>query len=131
VPRKKSSCCRKSASHLTIIIRLSQAVAKIATPIAAKRFVETLIEWFDSCVQQAGERDADFYHSTASYFSHRRANIGTEPSFVIYEFGLTLPDAVWQHPVLVEVRRLVAEMTIYINVSETFFPRAVTLDDAD
>jgi hypothetical protein len=81
--------------------------------------VQALVNWFQSCVEQAAERDANFYHSTTSYFTGRRTNIGTEPSSAVYELGLTLPDTVWGHPVVMDLRRLAADMTIYANVGNS------------
>lgn len=97
-------------------IRFSQSLANVATETASKHMVQALVNWFQSCVEQAGERDANFYHSSTSYFTKRRTNIGTEPSFAIYELGLTLQDTVWGHPIVMELRRLAADMTIYANV---------------
>lgn len=100
-----------------MIARFTQSVAKVANPVAWEHLVETILDWFESAVKQARERDADFYHSTTSYFTSRRVNIGVEPSLVIFELGLSLPDVVWRHSVIMELRRLVADMTFLTNVS--------------
>lgn len=113
----RSTHLRENAPDLTLMLRFSQSLASVATESAAKHMVQALVEWFQSCVEQAGDRDADCYHSTTSYFANRRANIGTEPSFAIYELGLTLPDTVWHDPTILVLRRLAADMTIYANVS--------------
>lgn len=72
-----------------------------------------------SCVKQASDRDANVHHSTALYLSRRRINIGAEPSFVIFKLGLSLPDSVKNHPVILELRALETDMTIYTNVSNS------------
>jgi hypothetical protein len=79
--------------------------------------VETLIDWLQSVVDQAEDRDSNTVRTIDAYFETRRQNIGCRPTFVIGEFNLSIPKEDLSHPTITKLEILAADMTLIVNVS--------------
>lgn len=77
---------------------------------ASKRFTASFDDYLDSVVTQAADRDTKRVRSIQSYFGVRRRTIGALPSFAVMEAGLSIPDAVMNLPVVMELTDVVTEM---------------------
>ena len=87
-----------------------------ATPTSQRHMIEALTENFDSIVKQAADRDKNVSLSVESYIQFRRINVATPAFFTIMEFGLDLPDEVFQHPVIADLCIQVTDMILLDNV---------------
>lgn len=67
-------------------------------------------------VQQAEDRTYNHVRSLDSYLAVRRDTIGAKPSFAILELEMDLPDHVFNHPTLENLRTWVIDMLCIGNV---------------
>ena len=79
--------------------------------------VESLIDYLESVVQQAADRDNNTIRTIDQYLANRRENIGARPSYVPMELDLDLTDDIFYHPVMTELAYYIAELIILDNVS--------------
>ena len=98
------------------VSRFWERAIKTATPTSQRHMIEGISEMFDSVVQQAADRDKNVSRSIESYIKFRRANICTPAMFVVMELGLDIPDKVFQHPVIADLRTQVTDMILLDNV---------------
>lgn len=70
----------------------------------------------DGVVQQAEDRTHTHMRTIDSYLEVRRDTIGAKPSFAILELEMDLPDEVFNHPVLENLRTWVIDMLCIGNV---------------
>ena len=89
---------------------------KTATPSSQRHFVEAFTDYLNSVVEQAKDRDDDYYRTIDEYLKNRRENIGARPSYVPAELGLDLPDEAFYHPVIQELSYHIADLIILGNV---------------
>ena len=71
-----------------------------------------------SVVEQAKDREGDRVRTIEEYMVVRRLTIGTEPSYALAELRLSLPQEVYDHPLVKELRTDITDMIIYDNVSD-------------
>ena len=67
-------------------------------------------------VQQAEDRRQNHIRTLDSYLDVRRDTIGAKPSFAILELEMDLPDDVFNHPTLENLRTWVIDMLCIGNV---------------
>ncbi|KAG6895319.1 hypothetical protein C0993_009725, partial [Termitomyces sp. T159_Od127] len=84
--------------------------SKFACDGARRRFVETFEEYTASVVQQAEDRAQNYIRNVDDYLRVRRNTIGVKPSLVILQFGLNLPDGVFEDPVIQKLSTACVDM---------------------
>ena len=89
---------------------------KVASPTSAKHFVDALMDWTESVVIEAEERDKKIIRNLENYFSLRRRNIGTWANLCVCELHLNLPDEAYYHPMIKEMEELIADIVFLDNV---------------
>lgn len=100
--------------------RFWELAIKTATPTSQRRFVETFGHYMDAVVQQAEDRTRHRIRGLNSYLEVRRDTIGAKPSFAILELEMELPDDVFNHPILENIRLWVIDMLCIGNVGSKF-----------
>lgn len=75
----------------------------------------------DAVVQQAADRTQNHIRTLDSYLDVRRETIGAKPSFAILELDMDLPDDVFYHPTLENLRTWVIDMLCIGNVWTKIF----------
>lgn len=88
-----------------------------ASKTSASRFITLTEQYLNGVVSQARDREEHSIRSLEDYLQVRRSSVGIEPSFVMLELGYDLPDEVFHHPAVIELRRLAVEMITVDNVS--------------
>jgi hypothetical protein len=88
-----------------------------ASPTAAKHFVQCFSGYLESVVEQAQTRDSATVLTLDEYMKQRTRNVGVLPLFVLHELAFDLPDGVFYHPVINNLRDCVVKMLILDNVS--------------
>lgn len=68
-------------------------------------------------IAQARDREHHSLNNVDDYLRVRRYTIGVDPAYVMLELGYDLPDEVFHHPVVAELRELAIQMIILDNVS--------------
>lgn len=101
--------------------RFWELAIQTATPIAQSRFVDTFGQYMDAVVQQAADRTQNHIRTLDSYLDVRRETIGAKPSFAILELDMDLPDDVFYHPTLENLRTWVIDMLCIGNVWTKIF----------
>lgn len=79
----------------------------------------------DAVVQQAEDRTKHRIRTIESYLEVRRDTIGAKPSFALMELELDIPDEVFHHPTLENLRLWVIDMLCIGNVSNSHSSAAV------
>ena len=97
--------------------RFWELAIKTATPTSQRRFVQTFGHYLDAVVQQAEDRTHRHIRGLDSYLEVRRDTIGSKPSFAILELEMELPDDVFNHHILEDLRLWVTDMLCIGNVS--------------
>ncbi|KAJ7274930.1 isoprenoid synthase domain-containing protein [Mycena rebaudengoi] len=86
-----------------------------ASPTAAKHFVQCFSGYLESVVEQAQTRDSATVLTLDEYMKQRTRNVGVLPLFVLHELAFDLPDGVFYHPVINNLRDCVVKMLILDN----------------
>jgi hypothetical protein len=89
---------------------------KCLGPTAQKRFIDTFDIYTESVVQQAEDRDNHVFRGVDSYMQVRRDTIGAKPSFALLEHDMELPDEVFNHPLMYDLRMWCIDMLCLGNV---------------
>jgi hypothetical protein len=89
---------------------------KTASPSSQRRFVDTFVEYTQSVVEQAMDRDHNIIRTVDSYLAVRRDTIGAKSTFVVLEFDLDLPNDVLEHPTMVSLTNTTIDLIILGNV---------------
>jgi hypothetical protein len=110
--------CRRPA--LTDLHRFWTLAVKTASPTSQKHFIESFTGYLDAIIQEADDRDADAALTIANYLDIRARNIAAYPAFVPCELHLDLPDAIFHHPIITELRGIVAQLLILNNVRRSW-----------
>jgi len=99
------------------ICRFCERAFKIATPNAARHFVESFTEYLETNVDHAQDRENDIVPPLEGYLEMRRPNVGGRSLFFIGEMGFNIPDEAYYHSVIRELQDLTADLLTLDNVS--------------
>nr|8H72_A Chain A, Delta(6)-protoilludene synthase K435DRAFT_659367 [Dendrothele bispora CBS 962.96]8H72_B Chain B, Delta(6)-protoilludene synthase K435DRAFT_659367 [Dendrothele bispora CBS 962.96] len=88
---------------------------KCLGPTSQKRFIETFETYLYAVIVQADDRDHHVFRDVDSYMVVRRDTIGAKPSFALLEHNMDLPDDVFNHPLLEDLRTWCIDMLILGN----------------
>lgn len=114
--------------YINRLVRFWQLAIQTATPTAQRRFVDTFGRYMNAVVQQAEDRTRHHIRTLDSYLDVRRDTIGAKPSFAILELEMELPDRVFNHPTLENLRLWVIDMLCIGNVRLVFLPELELFD---
>ena len=89
-----------------------------ATPSSRARFEWSWRRYTAAVVEQAKDREGNRVRTIEEYMAVRRFTIGLEPSYALAALGLSLPQDVYEHPLVKELRVDVTDMVIYDNVGD-------------
>ena len=93
---------------------------KTATPRAAEHFVTGFTAYLRSVVREAEARDSGIVLTTEAYLAIRLENIGVHSLCAMGELLLSIPDALYYHPLLARMIELECEIVTIDNVSFRF-----------
>ncbi|KAI0706366.1 terpenoid synthase [Earliella scabrosa] len=88
---------------------------RVASEPSQRRFIKTFESYCQAVVQQAADRDKKHIRDVDSYFENRRENIGTKPCFAFLELDMNIPDAVMEHPTIVNLTNWATDIIIMDN----------------
>ena len=88
----------------------------MASESSQRRFIKTFESYCQAVVQEAADRDTKHIRDVDSYFENRRENIGTKPCFAFLELDMNIPDAVMEHPTIVNLTKWATDIIIMDNV---------------
>ena len=98
------------------LLRFWLNALECSTPTFRARFVEEWQLYVDSVVEQARDRDHTRFRSVEEHIALRRFTIGSRPSFAILELGLDIPQEIFDHPLLVDLRDTITDILCLDNV---------------
>ncbi|KAK7053206.1 hypothetical protein VNI00_003825 [Paramarasmius palmivorus] len=104
-----------SGTRLTHDSRFWKNAMKTGTPSFQRHFLDTFAAYLDSCVEQASDRGQSRVRDIATYFTIRRQNIGSLPSFAVLGVHMNLADNVLNDPVIQRLTMLSTDMLILGN----------------
>ncbi|KAG6897311.1 hypothetical protein C0992_002613 [Termitomyces sp. T32_za158] len=80
------------------------------------RFIEALDKYTAAVAGEAHDRAQNYIRNIDEYFLLRRDTIGAKPAFVVLEFGLNLPNEVFEDPVIQSLTNVCIDLIILSNV---------------
>lgn len=105
-------------------LRFWERGRKTATPRAAEHFVAGFTAYLRSVVREAEARDSGIVLTTEAYLAIRLENIGVQSLCAMGELLLSIPDALYYHPLLARMMELECEIVTIDNVSSVFVATA-------
>ncbi|KAI0774681.1 terpenoid synthase [Trametes elegans] len=84
-------------------------------PKALVHFLQGFVDFLRSIVSQAEDRSSGAIRSTRDYIEIRRNNSGALPTFLPCELRLRLPDEVFYHPHIVDLRTCIVDLVTTVN----------------
>jgi len=81
-----------------------------------RRFLDSFTKYLRAVVVEALDREQGHCRSMDDYLKLRRYTIGAEPSFLLHEMGMDLPDEVFYHPVIMELAENIIDLVLIDNV---------------
>ena len=97
-------------SNINQSARFWELAIQTATPTAQRRFVDTFGQYMYAVVQQAEDRRHNHIRTLDSYLE-------AKPSFAILELEMDLPDSVFNHPTLENLRTWAIDMICIVQLS--------------
>jgi len=88
---------------------------KSSSPTCQKRFIKSYELFMASVIERTKDRDHDYVRSLAEYFAIRRNTIGSEPSFVMLEMTLDIPEDVYSHEIISKLMTCATDMIVLSN----------------
>nr|BDI63090.1 sesquiterpene synthase [Auriscalpium vulgare] len=88
---------------------------KTATAASQRHFIQTFSEYAEAVILEAADRASERVRGIEDYLALRRLTAGPYPGFLPCELRIDLPEAVYNHPALANMRRLVAESIVLTN----------------
>ncbi|KAG6883541.1 hypothetical protein C0992_008520, partial [Termitomyces sp. T32_za158] len=88
---------------------------KCASEGARRRFIQSFDQYTASVVEQALDRTRGYIRNIDEYFLVRRETIGAKPAFWILQFGLNLPEDVFDDPIIQRLTISCTDMLILGN----------------
>lgn len=101
---------------LVLSTRFWELSSQFASIGARRRFIAALNSFTTAVVQQAQDRAQNYMRTVDEYFLIRRDTIGAKPAFAVLEFGLNLPDEVFEDPVIQTLTDVCIDLIILSNV---------------
>ncbi|KAJ7916958.1 isoprenoid synthase domain-containing protein [Mycena leptocephala] len=83
-----------------------------ASPSAAKQFLDLFFNYLQSVIDEANFQHSETVPTIEIYLQGRRANVGMRPCF---DLALNLPDEVFYHPGVEELRDAACELVFLYN----------------
>ncbi|KDR68480.1 hypothetical protein GALMADRAFT_78470 [Galerina marginata CBS 339.88] len=80
-----------------------------------KRFIDGFENYMTAVIAEANDRTNSQYRNFEEYLVLRRNTSGTILSFVVVEFGLDIPDEVYNHPRVQALLQNGADLIIFVN----------------
>ena len=115
---------RGSSAHPTgHNLRFWERGRKTATPRAAEHFLAGFTAYLRSVVREAEARDSGIVLTTEAYLAIRLENIGVHSLCAMGELLLSIPDALYYHPLLARMMEIECEMVAIDNVSSCSYRR--------
>ncbi|KAI0638649.1 terpenoid synthase [Trametes polyzona] len=93
----------------------AERALRVASPGAMAHFEESFGDYLNSVVSQADERGSAVVRSIEDFINIRRENNGGRPALLPYELHLNIPDEVYFHPQIIELRDCIADMVTTMN----------------
>lgn len=90
---------------------------KTASTESLRHLVEAFVDYAETVVTQAEDRDKDTYRTVEAYIQHRRENTGARPTYALSELHLNIPDYAFYHPVVQELTYHITDLVMLDNVS--------------
>ncbi|KAM5537397.1 hypothetical protein V8D89_008916 [Ganoderma adspersum] len=100
-----------------------------STPTCRARFESTWSAFTAFVVEQARDRESGRIRSVEEHMAVRRLTIGAEPCYALAELGLSIPQEVYDHPALRELREAVTDIIIYDNDLTSYNKEQASGDD--
>ena len=72
----------------------------------------------DSVVEEARDRESQRARTIEEYTEVRRLTVGAEPCYALAELELSLPQGVYDHPLIKQLRTDITDMLTIDNVSD-------------
>ncbi|KAK6980733.1 terpene cyclase [Favolaschia claudopus] len=102
---------------------------KTASESSARHFLDSFIDYLESVVEQAKDRESPTSLTIEGYRKMRRRNIGIRPSFMPAELHLDIPDEVFYHPSIQNLQWNIAELIFLDNDMFSYNKEQATGDD--
>nr|GAT56737.1 predicted protein [Mycena chlorophos] len=88
----------------------------VISPNAQIRFIKEFEIFLKAVVEQAQERESVVIVSDVdAYMKLRRNTLGAKPAFALLEMNINVPDTLYDHPLLVNLRNLAVDMILLAN----------------
>ncbi|KAI0371441.1 terpenoid synthase [Pilatotrama ljubarskyi] len=98
-----------------IVRQFAERGLRTDTPEATSHFLRDLTNWVESVVLQAVDRCTGATRTIGEFIEIRRDNNGGLPALSPCELHLSIPDEVFYHPRIVELRATIVDMLTAIN----------------
>jgi hypothetical protein len=86
-------------------------------PPAMERFISDFDAYAKSMILEAEERVTGRQRTVEDYMILRRDTCGAKPSFSFFALGLNIPNAVFDHPVMISLIENATDLNAITNVS--------------
>ena len=97
-------------------IRFWESALTLTTPNAARHFVDSIADWLESVITQAEDRQSRIPRTIEEFQPYRTINVAVIPTYLPWELRLNIPDEVFYHPAIKEIKDLVAYLVSIDNV---------------
>ena len=106
-----------NSSSSVLLPRFWKLSLKCASEGARCWFIETFNKYTASVVQYAQDHTQEYIRGTAKYLLVCHQIAGVKPLVVILQFGLNLPDEVFEHPVIQRLTDAYTDMIMLSNIN--------------
>jgi Delta6-protoilludene synthase len=84
---------------------------------AMERFISDFDAYTKSIILEADDRVAGHIRSVNDYLILRRDTCGAKPTFSFFGLGLNIPDAVFEHHIMISLIEDATDLIVLTNVS--------------
>ena len=85
---------------------------------AIERFISDLDAYAKSIITEAEDRETDHIRTVDEYIALRRDTCGAKPTFSFFALGLSIPDGVFDNPLVISLIENAADLVAITNVSK-------------
>ena len=82
-----------------------------------ERFISDFNAYTKSIILEAEDRVAGHQRTVNDYMNLRRDTCGAKPTFSFFGLGLNIPDAVFEHPLMISLVENATDLIAITNVS--------------